>query len=49
MKIQKTVGGIMQDETTGVAIKRLNPKMYLFLVDDNSVHRKVKDVNKTGC
>ena len=37
----------MQDEISGVAIKRLKPKMYLFLVDDNSAHRKVKDVNKT--
>ena len=29
-------------------IKRLKPKMYSFLVDGNSAHRKVKDVNKAA-
>ena len=34
----------MKDETTGVAIKefvKLKPKMYSFLVDDNSEHKRV--------
>ena len=38
----------MKDGTGGVAIKefgRLKPKIYLFLVDDNSVHKKGKGVN----
>ena len=33
----------MKDETAGVAIKEfvgLKPKMYSFLVDDNSEHKK---------
>ena len=41
----------MKDETTGVAIEefvRLKPKIYLLLVDDNSEHKKAKDVNKNG-
>ena len=39
----------MKYETTGVAIKefvRLKPKMYSFLVDDNSKHKKAKGVKK---
>ena len=34
----------MKDETAGVAIKEfveLKPKMYSFLVDDNSGHKRV--------
>ena len=27
---------------------RLNPAIYSFLVDDNSEHKKAKDVNKNG-
>ena len=37
----------MRDEATGVAIKefvRLKPKMYSYLVDDNSEHKKAKGV-----
>ena len=39
----------MKDETGSVAIKQfveLKPKMYSFLVDDGSEHKKAKDVNK---
>ena len=39
----------MKDETAGVAIKEfvgLKPKMYSFLVDDSSEHKKAMDVNK---
>ena len=39
----------MTDETAGVAIEeffRLKPKMYSYLVDDNSEHKKAKDVTK---
>ena len=39
----------MKDETGGVAIKEfvgLKPKMYSFLVDDNSGNKKVKGVNR---
>ena len=39
----------MKDETAGVAIKefvRLKPKMYYFLVDDSSEHKKAKGLNK---
>ena len=39
----------MKDETAGVAIEEfvgLKPKMYLYLVDDNSEHKKTKGVNK---
>ena len=39
----------MRDETGGVAIKEfveLKPKMYSFLVDDNSEHKKAKSVNR---
>ena len=41
----KLVVGKMKDETAGVAIEEfvwLNPKMYLYLVDDNSEHKKAK-------
>ena len=40
----------MKDETAGTAIEefvRLKPKMYSYLVDDNSEHKKVKGVNTT--
>ena len=33
----------MKEKTAG-----LNPTIYSFLVDDNSEHKKVKDVNKNG-
>ena len=39
----------MKDETAGVAIEEfvgLKPKMYSYLVDDNSELNKAKDVNK---
>ena len=39
----------MKDETGGVAIEEfveLQPSMYLFLVDDNSKHKKAKGVIK---
>ena len=39
----------MKDETTGITIKELvglQPKMYSFLVGDNSEHKKAKCVNK---
>ena len=39
----------MKDKTGGVAIEEfvgLKPKMYLFLVDDNSKHKQAKDVNR---
>ena len=39
----------MTDETASVAIEeffRLKPKVYSYLVDDNSEHKKAKDVNK---
>ena len=45
----KLVIGKMKDETGGVAIEEfggLKPRMYLFLVGDNSEHKKTKDVNK---
>ena len=38
----------MKDETAGIAIKEfvgLNLKMYSFLVDDSSDHKKAKGVN----
>ena len=38
----------MKDKTGGVAIEefnRLKTKMYLFLVDNNSEHKKAKGVN----
>ena len=39
----------MKDETAGVTIEefvRLKPKMYWFLVDDNSEHKKTKGKNR---
>ena len=39
----------MKDETGGVASEEfvgLNPKMYLFLVEHNSEHKKAKGVNR---
>ena len=39
----------MKDETAGVAIEefvRLKPKMYLYLIHDNSEHKKAKRVNR---
>ena len=45
----KLVVGKMIDETAGVPIEEfvgLKPKMYTFLVDDSSEHRKAKSVNK---
>ena len=39
----------MKDETAGVVIEEfvgLKPKMYSYLVDDNSEHKKAKSVNK---
>ena len=41
----KLVVGKMNDETAGVAIEefvRLKPKMYSYLVNDNSKHKKSK-------
>ena len=45
----KLLIGKMKDETGGVAIEKfvgLKTKMYLFLVDDNSEHKKANVVNK---
>ena len=45
----KLVVDEIKDETGGVAIKEfigLKPKIYSFLVDDRSEHRKVKGINK---
>ena len=45
----KLVVGEMKDETVGVVMEDfvgLKPKMYLYLVDDNSEHKKAKGVNK---
>ena len=45
----KLVVGKMKNEATGVAIKEfvaLKPKLFSFLVNDNSVHKKAKNVNK---
>ena len=39
----------MEDEKGGVAIEEfrgLKPKMYSFLLDDSSEHKKAKEVNK---
>ena len=47
----KLVIGKMKDETGGVATEEfggLKPKMYLFLVGDNSEHKKTKDVSKNA-
>ena len=41
--------GKMKDETAGVAVEefvRLKPKMYSYLFDDNSEHKKAKGVNR---
>ena len=40
--------GKMKNETAGVAIEEfvgLKPKMYSYLVDDNSEHKKAKGIN----
>ena len=45
----KLVVGKMKDETAGVAIEEfveLKPKMYSYLVIDNSEHKKAKGVNR---
>ena len=45
----KLVIGKMEDESGGVATKEfvdLKSKMYSFLVDDNSEHKKAKSVNR---
>ena len=45
----KLVAGKMKDKTAGVAIEEsvgLKPKMYSYLIDDNSEHKKAKSVNK---
>ena len=45
----KLVVGKIKDETTGVAIEEfvgLKPKMYSYLVNDNSEHKKAKGVNR---
>ena len=45
----KLVVGKRKNENGGAAIKEfvgLKPKMYLFLVDDNSKSKKTKGVNK---
>ena len=45
----KLAVGKMKDETDGIAIEEfvgLKPKMYSYLVDDNSEHKKAKGVNK---
>ena len=45
----KLVVGKMKYETVSVAIKEFvgqKPQMYSFLVDDSSVHKKAKGVNK---
>ena len=45
----KLVFGRMKDETVGVAIEGfvgLKPKMYSYLVDDKSEHKKAKGVNR---
>ena len=45
----KLVVGKMKGETAGIVIEEfaeLKPKMYSYLVDDNSEHKKAKGVNK---
>ena len=47
--LNKLVVGKMKDETAGVEIKDFDgyePKMYLYLVDDNSEHKKAKVGNE---
>ena len=44
--------GKTKDEAAGVEIEEffgLKPKMYPHLVDDNSKHKKAKNVNKKCC
>ena len=46
----KSIVGKIKDETAGVAIREfvgLKPKMYSFLLNDSSQHKKAKGVNKT--
>ena len=50
MIIQKNSGFEMKYETTVVAIEEfvgVEPKMYSYLVDDNSEHKKAKCINKS--
>ena len=45
----KLVVGKVKDETAGVSIERfigLKPKMYSYLVNDNSEHKKTKGLNR---
>ena len=45
----KLVAGKMKDETAGAAIEEfvgLKKKMYSYLLDDNSEHKKAKVVNR---
>ena len=45
----KLVVGKMKDETAGVTIEEflgLKPKIYSYLVNDNSEHKKVEGVNR---
>ena len=45
----KVVLGKMKDQTAGVAIEefvRSKRKMYSYLIDDNSEHKKAKGVNR---
>ena len=47
--LNKLVVGKMKNETAGVAIEEfvgLTPKMYSYLVNDNSDHKKAKVVNR---
>ena len=47
--LNKLVIGKMKDETAGVANEEfvgLKPKMYSYLVDDNSEHKKTKGIKK---
>ena len=42
----------MKEEAAGAAIEEivgLKPKMYLYLVDDNSDHKKTKGIKKCCC
>ena len=46
---KKEVTGKTKDQTGGVATEefvRLKPKMYSYLVNDNSEHKKAKDMNR---
>ena len=45
----KLVVGKIKDKTAGVVMEEsvgLKPKIYLYLVDDNSEHKKAKGINK---